>query len=259
MTGIQINNSLARRPWAFHNMARLDSRNSSMLTSEESKMDLPIRIILVDDHSMFRSGLSALFQEQPDMQLIGQAGDGETAVKLTTELKPDLLLLDVALPHMSGMEVLRVLADSHAEVKSILLTAAIDRQQMIEAIQLGARGVVMKGASVDLLFKAIRAVMAGEYWIDRGRVTDLAHALYNTMREQSPSPAKNGFGMTPRERQIVAAVLSGYTNRDIAEKLSISDQTVKNHLTAIYDKVGVSSRLELALCATKYRLDEQLL
>ena len=132
-------------------------------------------------------------------------------------------------------------------------------KHFVEAIRLGARGVVMKEATTELLVKAIHNVMAGEYWVDRGRVADLAHALYDMMRDPAPTPAKTMFGMTPREREIVAAVLSGYSNKDIAEKLSISDQTVKNHLTSIFDKVGVSSRLELALCVTKHPLDDQCL
>jgi DNA-binding NarL/FixJ family response regulator len=229
-----------------------------MLTAQQTKRDLPIRVILADDQIMFRSGLAMLFKNQPDMQLIGEAGDGEAALRLAAELKPDILLLDVSLSQMSGMEVLKGLFDRRSDVKSILLTASIERKHIVEAIQLGGRGLVMKGETADLLFKAIRTVMTGEYWIDRGRVTDLAAALYNANRESMPSVAQNVFRMTPREKQIVAAVVAGYTNRDIAEKLSISDQTVKNHLTSIFDKVGVSSRLELALCATKYHLDGQL-
>jgi DNA-binding NarL/FixJ family response regulator len=190
------------------------------------------------------------------MKLVGEAADGESAVKLSMRLKPDVVLLDLSIPELSGMEVLKRLGDRQCRSKCILLTASIDRRQIIEGIQLGARGVVMKESTHDLLFKAIRSVMAGEYWVDRGRVSDLAQALYDLMREPVATPEKKAFGMTPRERQIVAAVLSGYSNRDIAQKLSISDQTVKNHLTSIYDKVGVSSRLELALCATKYHLDD---
>jgi two-component system, NarL family, nitrate/nitrite response regulator NarL len=127
----------------------------------------------------------------------------------------------------------------------------------VEAVQLGARGLVLKEATSELLFKAIRSVMAGEYWVDRGRVSELAEALYTSVREPVTAPAQNSFRMTPRERQIVAAVLSGYSNRDIAQKLSISGQTVKNHLTQIYDKVGVSSRLELALCVSKQPFDDR--
>jgi len=226
-------------------------------TLQQPEAGRTIRLLLVDDHALFRSGLRSLFEKQPDIQMIGEAADGESAVKLTMQLQPDILLLDVGLPQMPGMAVLRELAERRSHVKTILLTASIDRRQIVEAIQLGARGVVMKEATTELLFKAIRTVMAGEYWVDRGRITDLAHALYNMVRQPNPAPTKIAFGITRRERQIVAAVLSGYSNKGIAEKLSISDQTVKNHLTSIFDKVGVSSRLELALCAAKYRLDDQ--
>jgi two-component system nitrate/nitrite response regulator NarL len=214
-----------------------------------------IRLVLVDDHAMFRSGVCSLSEKQPDMQIVGEAGDGETAIKLTMKLKPDVLLLDLALPRYPGLQVLKELKERQSRTKTILLTASIDRKQMIEAIQLGARGIVLKEATTDLLFKAIRSVVAGEYWVDRGRVTDLAQTLYALMHRPE-AEMKSRFGMTPREQQIVAAVLSGYSNKDIARKLSISDQTVKNHLTSIFDKIGVSSRLELALCATKHQLDD---
>jgi DNA-binding NarL/FixJ family response regulator len=227
-----------------------------MTATSHHKTTPPIRLLLVDDHAMFRTGLRKLFENQSDMKLVGEAADGESAVKLAMRLKPDIVLLDLSIPELSGMEVLKRLGDRQCRSKCILLTASIDRRQIIQGIQLGARGVVMKESTHDLLFKAIRSVMAGEYWVDRGRVSDLAQALYDLMREPVATPEKRAFGMTPRERQIVAAVLSGYSNRDIAQKLSISDQTVKNHLTSIYDKVGVSSRLELALCATKYHLDD---
>jgi len=226
-----------------------------MLSTAEQVTLSTIRLLLVDDHAMFRSGVSSLSEKQPDMQIVGEAGDGETAVKLTMQLKPDVLLLDLALPRFPGLQVLKELKERQSPTKTILLTASIDRKQMIEAIQLGARGIVLKEATTDLLFKAIRSVVAGEYWVDRGRVTDLAQTLY-TLMHRPETEMKSRFGMTPREQQIVAAVLAGYSNKDIARRLSISDQTVKNHLTSIFDKTGVSSRLELALCATKHQLDD---
>src|SRR5689334_12378010 len=196
-------------------------------TAQQGKSLAPIRVVLVDDHGIFRAGLAMLFETQPDLRLVGQAEDGESAVPMITELKPDVVLLDLALPKRSGMDVLADLHRLELVVKTIILTAAIDRRKTVEAVQLGARGLVLKEAAAELLFKAIRSVMAGEYWVDRGRVSELAEALYSSVCEPVTAPSKNDFRMTPRERQIIAAVLSGYSNRDIAEKLSISGQTVK--------------------------------
>jgi two-component system, NarL family, nitrate/nitrite response regulator NarL len=228
-----------------------------MLNTDQQGKPTPIRVVLVDDHGIFRAGLEMLFEKQPDLELVGQAEDGESALPMIRQLKPDVLLLDLALPKRSGMDVLADLHHLESPVKTIILTAAIDRKKTVEAVQLGARGLVLKEATSELLFKAIRSVMAGEYWVDRGRVSELAEALYTSVREPVTAPSQNSFRMTPRERQIVAAVLSGYSNRDIAQKLSISGQTVKNHLTQIYDKVGVSSRLELALCVSKQPFDDR--
>jgi len=228
---------------------------SSMLkTSQQCEADLPIRLLLIDDHAMFRAGLKALFENIPAIKIVGDADVGVAAVRLTLELKPDVLLLDLAIPKKSGMDVLRDLAESWPQTKTILLTAFIESERILEAIQLGARGVVLKESAVDVLFKAIRSVMAGQYWLDRGRISDLAQTLYNVRRASSALPTQRAFSITQRERQIVAAVLAGHSNKDIAQELSISHQTVKNHLTSIFDKIGVSSRLELALCATRHKL-----
>lgn|SRR5262245_32815487 len=231
-----------------------------------SKLDAPhlresghaTSVLLIDDHAMFRSGLRKHFETQPNMELIGDSGDIESAVQLTHQLKPDILLLDLVFPRSAGLQVLKELTDFGTKVKTIILTASIERIQIIEAIQLGARGVVLKESSVEILFKAIRSVMSGQFWVDRGRISDIAQTLHSLMREPLNSPRRVGFGITPREREIIAAVLSGYSNKDIAVKLSISDQTVKNHLTAIFAKLGVSSRLELVLCATKNKLFDEM-
>ena len=215
------------------------------------------RVLLIDDHAMFRSGLRKHFETQPDMELIGDSSDIDSVARLTCELKPDILLLDLAFPRSAGMEVLKELTDSPSQTKTIILTASIERTEIIEAIKLGACGVVLKESTVEFLFKAIRCVMSGQYWVDRGRISDIAQTLYSLMREPPNPPRRVGFGITPREREIIAAVLSGYSNKDIAVKLSISDQTVKNHLTSIFDKMRVSSRLELVLCATKNKLFDE--
>ena len=134
-----------------------------------------------------------------------------------------------------------------------MVTAAIDRTEIITALQLGAQGIVLKETASEVLFKAIRAVMGGQYWVGRNRVTDLASTLRD-LAASHPQPSRKNFGLTPRELEIVAVILGGFSNGDIATRFSISEKTVKHHLTNIFDKLGVSNRLELALFALHHQL-----
>jgi len=216
-----------------------------------------ISILIADDHAMVRTGLRKVLEGEPDMNVVGDVADGEAAVQTTLQLNPDILLLDLAMPRMPGMQVLRDLAELQLQTKIILLTASIERDGILESVRLGARGVILKESPADVLVKCIRSVMAGELWMDHFTVSDLAHALRDKMRQPRTLRSKEAYGLTTRELEIVGAILSGYSNKDIAEKLKISNQTVKNHLSAIFDKLGVSSRLELGLFATKHRVVSQ--
>lgn len=210
-----------------------------------------VRILIADDHPIFRDGLRKLLEAEPGFKVVGEAADGEEAIRLIPVLKPDILLLDLAMPRLPGLETLRSIVSSGLDVKTIILTAAIEKAQLVEALQLGARGLVMKESATSIMLKSIRAVMAGQIWVGHESVSSLVHAL----REKSvPLPSPKKFGLTPRELEVVAAIVSGYTNRDIAQKFSISEQTVKHHLTNIFDKLGVSNRLELALFAVNHHL-----
>ena len=157
------------------------------------------------------------------------------------------------MPRMPGMEAMRELsaAGDWKNTKIIVLTAAIERIQIVQALQLGARGVVMKEAATQLLMKAIRTVMAGEYWIGREAVGDIVEFM--RLNASGERPQKN-FGLTRREMDILTTIVAGLSNKDIARKFSLSEDTVKHHLTNIFDKVGVGSRLELALFAINNRL-----
>lgn len=218
-----------------------------------SKVLPTIRIVIADDHPIVRDGLRRLLETEKDFSVVGQAADGREAVRLVRQLRPDVLLLDLAMPRLPGIEVLRELATSSSEVRTILLTAAVEKEQIVEALQVGARGVVSKETATELLFKSIRTVVAGQYWVGRQEVSDLVAALRGLM----PAPGEErqkSFGLTRRELEIVAAIVEGCTNRDIAQKFSLSEDTVKHHLTHIFDKVGVSNRLELAMFAVSHRL-----
>lgn len=218
----------------------------------------PIRIVIADDHPIFREGLRKLLEAEPGFAVVGEAADGAEAVKLVRWVKPDVLLLDLSMPRMPGLEALRELAAPAGSVRTILLTAAIEKEQIVEALQLGAAGVVLKESATALLLKSIRSVMAGQYWVGHESVSTLVMALRQTGRTAGEAPRPKKFGLTPRELEIVSAIVSGYTNRDIAQRFSISEQTVKRHLTSIFDKLGVSNRLELALFSVNHKLAEPL-
>ena len=205
----------------------------------------PIRIVIADDHAIFRDGLRRLLASERDFVVIGEAGDGEQALSLTRQLAPDILLLDLAMPRKPGMEVLRELAELKLPVHVILLTAAIHPFEVTCALQLGARGVILKASPPELLLKSIRAVSEGQHWVASEVLTDWSRIA------REPSGAAK---LTSRETEIVAAIRTGSSNREIALKLSISEETVKRHLSNIFGKLGVSSRLELALLASRHNL-----
>jgi two-component system, NarL family, nitrate/nitrite response regulator NarL len=212
----------------------------------------PVKIVIADDHTIFREGLRRLLEGEPGFRVIGDAADGREAVQLVRQLKPDLLLLDMAMPRVSGLQVLDELSSSDPPVRVVVLTAAIESTDVMEALQRGARGVLLKEASTSLLFKCIHCVVAGQYWVGREEVANLVEYM---RREVSAARDERGhLGLTPREMEIVSAIVAGLSNREMALQFAISEQTVKHHLTRIYDKLGVSNRLELALYAMQRRL-----
>jgi two-component system nitrate/nitrite response regulator NarL len=218
----------------------------------------PVRIVIADDHPIFRDGLRRLLEAEPDLKVLGEASDGAEAVRLARTLKPDILLLDLAMPKHPGLEALRDLSTgagtNATPVRVILLTAAAEKSQIVEALQLGARGVVLKDSATQLLLKAIHTVMSGEYWVGRESVSNLVQYLRTLVQSSSDEARQKKFGLTPRELEIVAAVVAGYSNKEIAEYFKISEDTVKHHLSNIFDKLGVSTRLELALFAVNQSL-----
>lgn len=213
-----------------------------------------MRILIADDHPIFRDGLKRLLESEGEFKVIGEACDGVEAVAMARQLIPEIMLLDLAMPRRQGLETLRELASDARSVRVILLTAAAEKEQIVEALQLGARGVVLKDSATQILLKSIRAVMNGEYWVGRESVSNLVQYLRTLVTPASALPQRNKYRLTPRELEIIAAVVAGFANKEIAQYFKISEDTVKHHLSNIFDKVGVSSRLELALFAVNQSL-----
>jgi DNA-binding NarL/FixJ family response regulator len=212
-----------------------------------------IRILLADDHPVVRIGVRNMLQGDPALEVVGEATDGDDAITQTLELLPDILLLDVQMPRLPGLEAMRAIMSGSPTVKIMLLTSLISTQQVIEALQIGARGIVLKDAVTDHLKTAIKAVASGDYWIGGKRVVNLVGALHDLM-QKAAVPERKTYGLTPRELEVVGCIVEGCSNRDIAKQFTLSEETVKRHLSNIFDKTGVSTRLELALFAIAHHL-----
>ncbi len=212
------------------------------------------RVALADIHTLFRAGLRKLLTVEEQCEVVAETGSGPEILQLLDAFRPDVLLLDVALHDLSGLEVLRALQDSgHHSTRILILTACEDQKKLAEAMQLGASGVVLKTTPTELLMEAIQHVLDGEIWLDPQVSADLIRNLVTP-----PPPNRRSrddlCGLTPREREVAALVGQGYKYREIAAMLSISEQTVKNHLRNMFHKLGVSDRLQLALFAIHHHL-----
>jgi two-component system nitrate/nitrite response regulator NarL len=215
----------------------------------------PIRVLIADGHTLFRDGLRKLIEAEEGFEAVGDVAEGDMVVALARQAQADIILLSLTMPRLDGMEVLRELAAAEIPARTLLLAEVSDREQIVRALKLGAYGIVTKDSTTNRLFDSIRCVMAGQYWIGRESVSDLVRALRAFTPAEGP-PKFREFGLTPRELEIVTLVVAGYSNPEIAQRCSISEQTVKHHMSNIFDKLGVSNRLELALFAVNHRLTE---
>jgi two-component system, NarL family, nitrate/nitrite response regulator NarL len=213
-----------------------------------------VRIIVADDHPVVRFGVKNMLMAEPGFEIVAEAEDGDVAIQQTIEHEPDVLLLDLLMPRLPGLEAMRAIMSKAPRVKIILLTSTVSTQQIIEALQIGARGIVLKDAVAGDLSEAIMAVVGGDYWIGGERVVNLLQALHGLMARAAAAPEKRTFGLTPRELEVVQCIVEGCSNKDIAKQFNISEETVKRHLSNTFDKTGVSTRLELALFAISHKL-----
>ena len=206
-----------------------------------------VRIAIVDDHPIFRDGLRRLLESEPGFVIVAEGTDGLDAVRIAKELVPDVMLLDVAMPRMDGVDALS--APELGATRVVVLTAGLTERQAAQVVGLGARGIVLKESATRLLIDSIRGVMDGRVMIAPEVAATLAQTVDASGRKVRP------YRLTARESEIVNAIADGRSNREIAETLGISLQTVKHHLTSIFDKTGTSSRLELALVAIRQGLN----
>src|ERR1700726_3784994 len=216
------------------------------------KKKATIRLFIADDHPIVRDGLKKLLLLEDDFEVVGEAGDGREVLDKVRELNPDVLLLDLRMPNLDGLGALQALQQVNPRTRVIVLTASEDKNEFVQAMKLGCSGIVLKQTAPDLIVKSIRKVHSGEIWLD-SLTTAAVMRHFSTGQEQAGGggggKGRERSPLSAREREIVALVAQGYKNKEMAEKMFISEQTVKNHLHNIFDKLGVSDRLELALYA----------
>jgi two-component system, NarL family, nitrate/nitrite response regulator NarL len=224
-------------------------------------IDRPTRVVVADDEGLFRASLRQLLGVPPAVlqdvygidvgfgfEVVGEAGTGAETVQVVAAASPDLLLLDLMMPQMNGLDALLELGAGCETFRTILLAGALERSQLLMAVQLGVRGLVLKDCPTERLFEAIMSVLAGQSWLGHGLVTELLEGVRGLM-STAARPVPGGAALTRREREVLTRVVAGYANKDIAREFSVSEETVKHHLTRIFDKVGAANRVELAMLA----------
>ncbi len=209
------------------------------------------RVILVDDHQMVRQGLLFFLSTQPGISVVGEAETGEDAVRLVAEQQPDIVLMDIVLPGMSGIDALRVIREEHPAVEVIMLSSFVDDEKVEQAIQMGAAGYLMKDVDPGELAEAIRATRRGEMYLHPEAARRLAETLRPGPNEQQePLPAT----LTEREREVLELVAHGLTNQEIADQLDITLKTVKAHVSSILQKLRLENRVQAALYALRHHI-----
>lgn len=221
---------------------------------------MSIRILLVDDHTLFRSGLKALLSRQDDFEVVGEASDGLEGVKLAEQLKPDLVLLDLDMPVMNGTEALAQMLEINRQLPVVMLTVSEDAEDLKEAFVLGARGYLVKNIDADYLVNSIRKIVAGESVMSPEMTSKFVNGIrakhLSLMPEVRPETVRS---LTERERQILGCLAQGASNREMAQMLNMSESTVKAHLQRIMRRFDFSSRVQAAVFAAERHMDRYLL
>jgi DNA-binding NarL/FixJ family response regulator len=199
-----------------------------------------IRVLIVDDHSVVRRGLETLLRSVEDIEVVGTATDGEGALRCAGELKPDVVLMDLSMPNVDGIESTRRLLAEHPEMRVVVLTSFAEQRKVFDALAAGANGYLLKDATPDQLIAGVRAAYAGGSPLD----PKAARMLVDARRDASVAPA-----LSPRETEVLREVAEGFTNKHIAKRLGIGERTVKAHLTAVFQKIDVADRTQAAMWA----------
>jgi DNA-binding NarL/FixJ family response regulator len=202
---------------------------------------MPIRLVLADDHPLILHGLELFLRPEPDFEVLARCQDGFETLRVVRQLRPDILILDIHMPGKDGLAILRELNQAEIPTRVVLLTAVIDEDHLLEAMRLGVSGVVLKEMTVPLLIQCIRKVYAGDQWLER---RSIARAMGKMLRREAGA-REVAKVLTPREIEIVRLVASGLRNKEIADRLAISEGTVKIHLHRSYEKLEIDSPIAL--------------
>lgn len=212
-------------------------------------MNEKIRVLLVDDHTLFRSGIRSLLQRNDDFEVVGEAGDGLEGIKRARSLKPDVVLLDLHMPGVSGLEAIKVMAEEIPEVRVLMLTVSEDAQDLMDALRAGATGYLLKNIETDTLIDAIRRAAQGDSVVSQQMTAKLVQGV-RTPPKADAAVERERF--SPRERDIMLSLAQGDSNKEIARKLDLAESTVKIHVQNIFKKLNMSSRVQVALYAVEH-------
>lgn len=213
-----------------------------------------IRVVIAAEEPIVRYGIRRLLEAEKDLNVIGEAAASSELLRLTHDLKPDVLMLDLAI-FDSGLSVLCDLASRHPQLRTIVMIAAAEKHRIADAFKRGAHGILFKDSATHLLPNCVRGVIAGQYWAGAKGVPTIVEAIHGFMLHRNGGNTPKRYGLTPRELEIIATIVTGCSNKDVGQKFAIAERTVKHHLSNIYDKLGVSNRLELAVFAVNHRLE----
>lgn len=219
----------------------------------------PIRVLIVDDHTLFRSGIKLLLQRQKDFEVVGEAGDGLEGVKRALSLKPDVVLLDLHMPGISGREAVRLISEDAPNTRVLMLTVSEDAEDLVDCLRAGAAGYLLKNIDTDYLVNAILGVARGESIISPLMTGKLVEGLRSQPKAESPSPHVEAERekLTPREREIITLLAKGASNKEMARVLNVAESTVKIHVQSILKKLNLTSRVQAAVYAVEHGLAQR--
>jgi DNA-binding NarL/FixJ family response regulator len=212
-----------------------------------------IRVMLVDDHDLFRRGLELVLRDELDLEIVGEAGDGLAAIERATELQPDVVLMDVRMPGVGGIEATRRIRNALPATKVVMLTVSDDEEDLYAAIRAGANGYLLKEVSIDEVANAVRAVVRGQSLVTPSMATKL-FTEFNVLSRRVDAQHGTAPRLTEREVEVLRLVAKGMSNKEIAAELVIAENTVKNHVRNILEKLQMKSRMEAAMYAVREKL-----